>query len=54
MGGSKKISVYIMATLSVVFWGTSFAAAKIALAEAHPLLLLFLRFVIALPLLFFY
>lgn len=53
MSGGKKISVYIMATLSVVFWGTSFAAAKIALAEAHPLLLLFLRFVIALPLLFF-
>ncbi|WP_281680098.1 DMT family transporter [Synergistes jonesii] len=51
MSESKKFSVYLMATLPIVFWGASFAAAKVALEEADPLLLLFLRFAISLPLL---
>lgn len=46
-----------MATVTVIFWGASFAGAKIALEQASPLMVMFLRFVfsliILLPVAFF-
>lgn len=45
------LQVYILATLTVVFWGASFAGAKVALEQADPLLVMFLRFVLSLAML---
>ncbi|MCD8162152.1 MAG: DMT family transporter [Synergistaceae bacterium] len=45
------LQVYILATLTVIFWGASFAGAKVALEQADPLLVMFLRFVLSLALL---
>lgn len=45
------IGVYCIVILAIVFWGASFAGAKVALEQASPLLVMFLRFVISLPVL---
>ena len=51
MKRDKFLQVYILATLTVIFWGASFAGAKVALEQADPLLVMFLRFVLSLALL---
>lgn len=50
MSKDKNFAVYVMATLTIVFWGMSFASAKIATSEAPAMLVLFLRLGLALPL----
>ena len=45
MKRDKFLQVYILATLTVIFWGASFAGAKVALEQADPLLVMFLSFV---------
>lgn len=44
MEDKTSVKVYVMATLAVIFWGASFAGAKVAVGQASPLLVLFLRF----------
>lgn len=51
MSKAKMMPVYIMALLAVAFWGGSFAGAKVALAEASPMMVLFLRSVVSLAVL---
>ncbi|MEN3016230.1 MAG: DMT family transporter [Candidatus Methanosuratincola petrocarbonis] len=46
----KKSALYLLIT--VFFWGTSFIFVKIGLEEVPPVTLAFLRFAIAIPLLF--
>ena len=48
---NNRLCVYAAALLSVVVWGASFAAAKVALAQASPLTIVFMRFALALVML---
>lgn len=43
---------YVMILTTVTIWGGSFASTKYALAQAEPMVVLWLKFVLAMPLLF--
>lgn len=42
---SSALAIRLKASLAILFWGASFIATKIALRDAHPATIIFLRFV---------
>lgn len=51
MAKKGMLHIYFMVVLAILFWGASFAGAKMALEQASPLLVMTLRFVLSLPVL---
>lgn len=50
----SRLTAYLELTLASIIWGISFIATKVAVADAPPAVIIWLRFTIALVILFFY
>ena len=50
----KRLTAYLKLTAAAVIWGISFIATKVAVAEVPPAVIIWLRFSIAVIILFFY
>lgn len=50
----NRLTAYLKLSISAVIWGISFIATKVAVAEAPPAVIIWLRFTMGLVILFFY